>query len=115
MNALKTLILSLLFAGSAFAQEAPVPSALPEARPQIDLNTASVENLVQLKGIGEKKAQDILAWRAANGCFASVDELKNIKGIGEKTLEKLRPFLKAEGCTKGAAAPAPEAAAPAKK
>ncbi len=106
MSAFKTLIFSLgfLVAGSAFAQEkAALPSVLPASLEQVDLNTATVESLTKLKGIGEKKANDILAWRAANSCFASVDELKNIKGIGEKTLDKLRPFLKAEGCTKAAA------------
>ena len=46
--------------------------------------------LQTVSGIGQKRAQDIIAYRDANGPFRSVDDLKNVSGIGEKTLEKLR-------------------------
>lgn len=49
----------------------------------LDINTASVEELTQLKGIGEKKAQAIVAYRTEQKCFKSLDELQNVKGIGE--------------------------------
>lgn len=46
-----------------------------------------------LKGVGLKKAEAIVAYRNEHGPFKSVDELVNVKGIGEKSLEKLRPLV----------------------
>lgn len=65
------------------AQLQPVNTAL-------ELNSASVEMLVTLHGIGEVLAQRIVDYRDANGGFGSVDELLNVSGIGEKKLEAIR-------------------------
>ncbi|MFO7577559.1 MAG: ComEA family DNA-binding protein [Pelovirga sp.] len=62
---------------------------------KINLNTATVEQLTSLTGIGPVTAQKIDEYRQANR-FASIDELKNVKGIGDKTLEKLRDQLTVE-------------------
>ncbi len=59
---------------------------------QIDIRTASKEDLMLLPGIGEKRAQDIIAFRA-NHPFQSTDDLLQIKGIGPKTLAKMLPSL----------------------
>jgi len=56
----------------------------------ININTASAERLTSLSGIGEVKAAAIVEYRRTHGGFSSVDELLNVKGIGEKTLEKIR-------------------------
>lgn len=59
----------------------------------VNINTANVEELQQLKGIGAKKAAEIVAYREAHGEFKNIDELTNVKGIGKATLEKLREEL----------------------
>lgn len=105
---LKSMFLALAMvccSSAVFAQEkaadAKAADDVTAAVAQIDLNTATPEQLMSVKGIGEKKAADILALRKEKGCFASVDDLLAVKGIGEKTLLKLKPFFKAEGCTAG--------------
>ncbi len=65
----------------------------------VNVNTATVEELEQLPGIGESRARALVAAREARGGFGSVDELIEVKGIGEASLEKLRPHLTVEGPT----------------
>ncbi len=56
----------------------------------IDINTASAEEFTSIKGIGDKKAERIIAYRDEHGKFGSVDELKNVKGIGDKIVEVIK-------------------------
>lgn len=60
---------------------------------KLDLNSATREELMELPGIGEARAEAILEYRAENGKFYGVEELLNITGIGEKSLEKLRGYV----------------------
>ncbi len=59
----------------------------------IRLNTATKQDLISLDGIGEVKAEAILAYRRQIGKFTSVEQLLDVKGIGPKTLEKNRSRL----------------------
>jgi competence protein ComEA len=56
----------------------------------VNLNTATVEQLDTLPGVGPVTAAAIVAWRDANGPFTSVDQLGDVDGIGPARLEKLR-------------------------
>ena len=58
----------------------------------VNINTASARELEALPGIGEVLSQRIIDYRNAHGPFQSVDELIRIKGIGEKTLERIKPY-----------------------
>lgn len=59
----------------------------------ININTATLRELTKLQGIGDSKAQEIIAYREENGSFSAVDELLNVNGIGESTLNKIREFV----------------------
>ena len=61
----------------------------------VDLNTATVEDLDALPGVGPVTAEAIVAWRSAHGRFDSVDQLGDVDGIGPARLEKLRGLVRA--------------------
>jgi competence ComEA-like helix-hairpin-helix protein len=64
----------------------------PPAEP-IDLNSASLEQLEQLPGIGPSTAKAIVQFREKSGPFERVEDLLVIHGISKKRLEKLRPYV----------------------
>lgn len=57
---------------------------------KVNINTADVATLTNLNGIGQSRAEAIIAWREENGRFSSIEEIKNIDGIADKTYEKLK-------------------------
>lgn len=71
----------------AQAQKSPAP---PSGAKKINLNSATVQELVTLPKIGEKTAQRILDYRTKNGRFQKIEDLMKVKGIGEKTFLKLK-------------------------
>ena len=64
---------------------------------KIDINTASLQQLELLPGVGKELAQRILDYRTEHGKFISLKELMNVNGIGEKKFEQIEPYLKIGG------------------
>lgn len=83
-------------AGIETDRSVPQETFLPDITP-LDLNTADAEELDELPGIGEVLAQRILAYREEHGDFNSVDELLEISGIGEKKLADLKNRVTVNG------------------
>lgn len=69
--------------------------AVPKARP-LNLNAATIEELMTLPGIGEARAKAILDYRSQIGRFRSADELKKVPGIGAKMFERIKDQLVAQ-------------------
>ena len=69
---------------------AGVPGATAAEGQPVSLNTATVDQLDELDGIGPATAEKILAWRKEHGGFGSVDDLKQVSGIGPKRFETLK-------------------------
>lgn len=79
-------------APSATAADSTTGSTEPASFP-ININTATLEELVLLPGIGPTLAQRILDFREEIGSFRHIDELLDVKGIGEKKLAKIREYI----------------------
>ncbi len=62
--------------------------------PKIDINTASLEELISVPYIGAYTAEQIIEYRENKGPFTSLEEIKTIKGIKEKNFKKFSPYLK---------------------
>lgn len=96
---------------AALAAPASAPAATPDdgggdERPRagkppvtgkLNLNTATVDELMQLPGIGLSKAERIVAWRTKHGPFKRPADLRRVKGFGYKTFKKLEPHLAVKG------------------
>ena len=72
---------------------APVVAEDPE---KININTATVEQLTKLKGVGPKYAEIIVKHRDANGPFETPENIMNVKGIGKKTYEANKEVITVE-------------------
>ena len=62
----------------------------------MNIDTADEAQLQEIKGIGPVTAARIIEYRTQHGAFASLDDLVNVPGIGMKTVEKLRPWACAQ-------------------
>ncbi|MBI4160879.1 MAG: helix-hairpin-helix domain-containing protein [Acidobacteria bacterium] len=78
----------LLAAPATLAQKADPPD--PDAAERIDINSAGVDELMELPGVGPAYAERIVAYREENGPFKTVEEIMNVRGIGEKTFLRIR-------------------------
>jgi competence protein ComEA len=87
VSGLAVVMVALLAAAPAVAAAKAAPNG------KVDLNAATVEQLTTLPGIGAKLAARIVEYREKVGRFRSTDELLNVKGIGEKNFQKLEQWL----------------------
>jgi len=92
-----TVLISLPALAATLQSQSPAPSpaAAPAAptKPAINLNTATIDQLETLPGIGRKTAERIIEYRTKSGSFKRIEELMNVKGIGEKSFLKLKPLI----------------------
>ena len=82
-------------AASDAQPSAPSPSA-PGAPGLVNINTAGSEELQTLPGIGEKRAEDIIAYREEHGPFRIVEDITDVSGIGEGILSRIIDYITVE-------------------
>lgn len=68
-------------------------SNTPDKNTKININTASLEELETLSGIGESKAKAIIEYREEVGKFEKIEDIKNVSGIGDSAYEKIKNFI----------------------
>ena len=59
----------------------------------VSLNSATIEEIQSLPGIGESKAKAIIKYRDENGLFQNVEDIKNVSGIGDSLFEKIKDYI----------------------
>ena len=93
---LRCFRLALIFLGVLFSLAVLRAEEKKPAEPKVNINTATMEELAKLPGVGEVIAQRIVNHREKSGKFRKVEELLVIRGISKKKLEKLRPLITTE-------------------
>ena len=71
-------------------------TAISQEKSIVNLNTATIAQLMTLPGIGESRAEDIIAYRSKVGQFLSIEEIKNVSGIGEAMFERIKDRITVE-------------------
>jgi competence protein ComEA len=65
----------------------------------VNINTATKDELLSLKGVGDKRAQAIIDYRTKNGPFKTVDDLEKVPGVGPGLMKQIRPQISVSGPT----------------
>ncbi|HEY2922974.1 MAG TPA: ComEA family DNA-binding protein [Candidatus Binatia bacterium] len=65
----------------------------------VNINTATKEELTSIKGVGEKRAQEIIDYRKKNGNFKSIDDLEKVPGVGPGLMKRIRSQVTVTGKT----------------
>lgn len=84
---------SIIISGSSKTETSNTTSVDNTSNSLININTATLDQLTTLPGIGESKAQTIITYRNENGLFKSIEEIKNVSGIGDSTYEKFKDYI----------------------
>ena len=71
--------------GASNSQNPAASDTSSSSSEQVHLNSATVQDLQKLNGVGQKKAEQIIAYRDQNGGFKQIEDLTKVTGIGEKT------------------------------
>jgi len=71
----------------------PKAAATATATAPVNLNTATVEQLATIPGVGPRMAERIIDYRQKNGGFKKVEDLMNVSGVGEKSFLKMKPLI----------------------
>ena len=90
---LGVLLVSALALSAGPSAMAQSDKSSATAKVTVNLNTATVDQLADLPGVGKATAQRILEYRQKNGGFKKIEELMNVKGIGEKSFLNLKPMI----------------------
>jgi competence protein ComEA len=90
-------VVTLAIGQGALCAERPAPEPAAAAAPappeKLDVNRATVEQLLAVPGVGPRMAQAIVDLRTSRGPFASLEDLLQVRGIKEKTLKSISPYL----------------------
>lgn len=84
---MKKYLSILLLSGLVFVAQAAKPQVKDDAGP-VNINTATAAQLATLKGVGSKRAEEIVDFRKQHGDFKSLDELTGVKGVSAKVLAR---------------------------
>jgi competence ComEA-like helix-hairpin-helix protein len=104
LAAFASILLVTACSHSAVCPRAPMPPI--EVTGKLNLNDATMDQLMLLPGVGPVEVERIISWRKQHGGFKRTSDLRRVKGFGYKTYKKLEPFLDIKGPTTLTASPA---------